>query len=170
MATITRQGLKHWVIDHFWLVKASFVSQISAWVDFGLSFASFAWIGLNASYSAACGAIGGGIVNCSLNYKWTFRAGNCPVMNVAIKYAMVWIGSLLLNTYGTALFTALFVNSETLDAWGVAKNLRFTVARLGVSLIVSVGWNLLLQRIFVYRNVRFDRTLNRLTHPSPPRQ
>lgn len=164
MNMIKRQKIRRWIAGHIWLLKASFVSQISAWVDFGLSFASFAWLGLNASYSAATGAIGGGIVNCSLNYKWTFRAGNCPVINVAIKYAMVWIGSLLLNTYGTAMFTALFVNSETLDSWHVATNLRFTVARLGVSLIVSVGWNLLLQRIFVYRNVKFDRVLNNLTH------
>ena len=106
----------------------------------------------------------GGAVNCTLNYRWTFRAGSCPVANVAVKYALVWIGSLLLNTYGTELLNNMFQSSTVLDSWGVARNLRFTVARLSVSLLASVFWNLLLQKVFVYRNVAFDRTLNRLIH------
>ena len=87
-----------------------------------------------------------------------------PISNVAVKYALVWIGSLLLNTYGTELLNNMFQSSTVLDSWGVARNLRFTVARLSVSLLASVFWNLLLQKVFVYRNVAFDRTLNRLIH------
>lgn len=139
-------------------------SQLSAWVDFGMSFATFAWMGFNAMYAAAAGAISGGIVNCALNYKWTFRASNCPVVNVMIKYAMIWTGSLLLNTYGTEWLNQAFDQSTVLDAWGVVRNLRFTVARLTVSLFVSLFWNLLFQRIFVYRNVGFDNFLNRCLH------
>ncbi|MDE7442713.1 MAG: hypothetical protein K2M65_00955, partial [Muribaculaceae bacterium] len=77
----------------------------------------------------------------------------------------VWTGSLLLNTYGTAFFNELFANSSLLDQWGVALNLRFFVARIGVSLIVSIFWNFMLQRYFVYRNSRFDLILNHITHP-----
>lgn len=141
-------------------------SQLSAWVDFGVSFATFAWLYFPASYAAAAGAISGGVVNCALNYKWTFRASNCPVVNVMIKYAMVWVGSLLLNTYGTEWLNTLFTDNTLLDSWGVARNLRFTVARLTVSLLVSLFWNLLLQKIFVYRNVSFDITLNNLLRRS----
>lgn len=147
-----------------WILKAMLTSQLSAWVDFGMSFATFAWMGFNAMYAAAAGAISGGIVNCALNYKWTFRASNCPVVNVMIKYAMIWVGSLLLNTYGTEWLNQAFDQSAVLDAWGVVRNLRFTVARLTVSLIVSLFWNLLFQRIFVYRNVGFDNFLNRCLH------
>lgn len=157
-------GIKHRIIKRIWLLKAMIVSQLSAWADFGMSFAAFAWIGLDASYSAAIGAVTGGAVNCTLNYRWTFRAGSCPVANVAVKYALVWIGSLLLNTYGTELLNNMFQSNTVLDSWGVARNLRFTVARLSVSLLASVFWNLLLQKVFVYRNVAFDRTLNRLIH------
>lgn len=142
-------------------------SQLSAWVDFGMSFATFAWLGFSAMYAAAAGAISGGVVNCALNYKWTFRASNCPVANVMVKYAMVWIGSLLLNTYGTEWLNAAFTDNYLLDTWGVATNLRFTVARLTVSLLVSLFWNLLLQKVFVYRNVRFDTVLNRMLHRQP---
>lgn len=141
-------------------------SQASAWVDFITSFAVFAWIGLSGGDSAAAGAIAGGIVNCTLNYKWTFRGSQCPVTNVVIKYMMVWIGSLLLNTYGTEFLTELCLGSELLDSWGISRNLRFTIARLTISFLVSVCWNLLLQRTFVYRYVRFDSVLNLITSRS----
>ena len=75
-------------------VEPPAVAAMEVWADFGMSFAAFAWIGLDASYSAAIGAVTGGAVNCTLNYRWTFRAGSCPVANVAVKYALVWIGSL----------------------------------------------------------------------------
>lgn len=152
------------VRNRIWLLKAMLTSQLSAWVDFGVSFATFAWMGFDAAYAAAAGAISGGVVNCALNYKWTFRASNCPVVNVMIKYAMVWVGSLLLNTYGTEWLNTAFTDNDMLDSWGVAKNLRFTVARLTVSLMVSLFWNMLLQKVFVYRNVRFDTFLNRTLH------
>ena len=35
------------------------------------------------------------------------------------------------------------------------------------SLLVSLFWNMLLQKTFVYRNVSFDKTLNRMTHRQP---
>ena len=139
-----------------WVLKAMATSQASAWVDFVTSFVVFAWIGLSGGDAAAAGAIAGGVVNCTLNYKWTFRGSQCPVSNVVIKYSMVWIGSLLLNAYGTEYLTEICLDSELLGMWGISRNLRFTIARLTVSFLVSVFWNLLLQRTFVYRYVKFD--------------
>lgn len=137
-------------------------SQVSAWADFCASFVTFAWLGFSGGDAAAAGAIAGGIVNCTLNYRWTFRGSQCPVTNVIIKYFMVWVGSLLLNSYGTEFLTEAFLGSSLLSAWGISRNLRFTIARLAVSLVVSIFWNLLLQRIFVYRYVWFDNLLRRL--------
>ena len=119
-------------------------SQASAWVDFVTSFVVFAWIGLSGGNAAAAGAIAGGIVNCTLNYKWTFRGSHCPVANVVF-------------------LTEFCLASETLDSWGISRNLRFTIARLAVSFLVSVFWNLLLQRTFVYRYVKFDTVLSVIT-------
>ena len=146
-----------------WVLKAMATSQASAWVDFVTSFVVFAWIGLSGGDAAAAGAIAGGIVNCTLNYKWTFRGSQCPVANVVIKYFMVWVGSLLLNAYGTEFLTELCLDSELLGLWGISRNLRFTIARLTVSAAVSIFWNLLLQRTFVYRFVKFDSVLNLIT-------
>ncbi len=138
-------------------------SQMSAWVDFVTSFVVFAWIGLSGGEAAAAGAIAGGVVNCTLNYKWTFRGSDCSVTNVMIKYFMVWSGSLLLNAYGTEYLADFFFDSSLMGVWGFSRKLRFTIARLTVSFLVSVFWNLLLQRTFVYRPVKFDNFLNALT-------
>lgn len=154
--------IKRFVIGKIWVLKAVAVSQVSAWVDFGMSFLSFALLHLASSYAAAVGAVCGGIVNCALNYKWTFRSSGTPVFNVAVKYAMVWFGSLTLNSVGTGAATYLLSSWSLMDMLGVSMNLRFTIARLLVSLIVSVFWNLLLQRCFVYRTVRFDAYLSRI--------
>lgn len=155
--------LRQKFITKAWILKAMATSQVSAWADFCTSFVTFAWIGFSGGDAAAAGAIAGGIVNCTLNYRWTFRGSQCPVTNVIIKYFMVWVGSLLLNSYGTEFLTELFLDSSTLTLWGISRNLRFTVARLTVSLVVSIFWNLLLQRTFVYRYVRFDNLLRALT-------
>ena len=158
-----KEKLKKKLRSKVWLLKAMATSQASAWADFVTSFVVFAWLGFGGGDAAAAGAIAGGVVNCTLNYKWTFRGNHCPVANVVIKYFMVWVGSLLLNSYGTEYLTDLFLGSDLLTAWGISRNLRFTVARLAVSLIVSLFWNLLLQRTFVYRYVRFDNLLSIVT-------
>ena len=137
----------------FILIKAGVSSQISAWTDFIMSFVSFAWIGLDAKYAAAVGAIAGGVVNCCINYKWTFQAQDCSYRSVAVKYLFVWLGSFFFNVYGTEWVTNMLVASTWLDELGMSEDVRFTLARLGVSLVVSLFWNLLLQRYFVFRNV-----------------
>ena len=137
----------------FILIKAGVSSQISAWTDFIMSFVSFAWVGLDAKYAAAVGAIAGGVVNCCINYKWTFQAKDCSYRSVAVKYLLVWLGSFFFNVYGTEWFTNILMSLTWLDEVGMSEDVRFTLARLGVSLVVSLFWNLLLQRYFVFRNV-----------------
>ena len=75
-------GIKHRIIKRIWLLKAMIVSQLSAWADFGMSFAAFAWIGLDASYSAAIGAVTGGAGPCTPTHRGAFRAGGRPVAHV----------------------------------------------------------------------------------------
>lgn len=142
------------------MLKAAATAQMSAWVDFGMSFLVF-WLTGYPGVSAASGAIAGGIFNCVLNYRWTFRASGCSPVNVMIKYAMVWLGSLLLNSYGTEMAARALAGSEWAAGGAISLPLLFTIARLSVSLAVSILWNLLLQRIFVYRANRFDQVLNR---------
>lgn len=141
-------------------LKASVASQIASWVDMGMGIILSQLCGLDVKLSTALGAVTGGIINCSINYKWTFRANSCSVPAVVVKYAMVWLGSLLLNTYGTDFMTTVFQSSTTLAAWGIKPALCYTVARVGTSLLVSIFWNFMLQRYFVYR-YNTDRPVSR---------
>lgn len=147
----------------FTFVRSSISSQIASWVDMGVSFIFFAFVfsGLDFLYrsnlSVAVGAVCGGIVNCCINYRFTFHAKGQSVKAVAVKYSLVWIGSLLLNMYGTTFFGELLSRWQWLIGLGFRPDGIFAAARLTVSLVVSLAWNFALQRSFVYRPSRFDR-------------
>lgn len=131
-------------------------SQAASWVDMGLSFALFAWLGLMPWLSTALGALAGGIINCIINYRFTFHAQGCDWRAVMVKYAMVWVGSVTLNAVGTQALYYLLEHWTWLETIGFRPDGYFAVARLVVSLLVSWFWNFVLQRYFVYRVTRFD--------------
>lgn len=151
--------------ENLWIFKAWATSMFSAIVDFTMSFLTFALLDVSGGVAAAVGAVSGGVANCTLNYRWTFCNSDSPLMCVVVKYAAVWVGSLLLNSFGTEFFTNILLDSEFLDALGMARNVRFTIARLAVSAAVSIFWNLLLQKWFVYRHVLADEYISRLFSP-----
>lgn len=160
--TMRFRRIRSYASRHVWIVKATITSWISACVDFGISFVSFAVLGFGSGTSAALGAIGGGITNCAFNYHWTFRASGSAPVCVGVKYILVWTGSLLLNTYGTEFLTHALLSSDFLDNLGMSRNVRFTIARLLVALSVSLLWNLRLQRQFVFRRVTADSVIMRI--------
>ena len=138
-------------------LRSAVSSQTASWVDLGLCFALFAWVGMAAWASTALGAVAGGIVNCIINYKFTFHADGCSWRAVVVKYTLIWFGSLLLNTFGTQLLYDLIKDCDWLEQIGFKKDGYFAAARLVVSLLVSWCWNFVLQRNFVYRRSAFDR-------------
>lgn len=141
----------------FTFLRSIVSSQAASWVDLGLGFLLFSLIGLEPWLATACGAVCGGVVNCIINYKFTFRAQGCPWAAVVVKYFMVWAGSLTLNSLGTQGLTDLLENWTWLQDLGFKPDGAFAVARLVTSLLVSWFWNFVLQRYFVYRPNRFDR-------------
>lgn len=159
-AEMQLKQINRYVHSKIWIVKAGITSQLSAWFDFAISYIAFQFWGLDSGLSASLGAVSGGIVNCTMNYKWTFKSSDSSPVCVGVKYAMVWIGSLLLNTFGTKFLFVALEGNTLLDLYSVPNNIRFSVARLTVALFVSVIWNLYLQRIFVYRNVSFDNFIS----------
>lgn len=146
----------------FTFLRSSISSQIASWIDMGTSFVFFAWVFfalddfMRSMLSVAVGAVCGGVVNCCINYRFTFHAQGQSVKSVAVKYAMVWIGSLLLNMYGTTLFGSLLAGWRFLLDMGFTSDGIFATSRLFVSLVVSLAWNFVLQRNFVYRPSAFD--------------
>lgn len=147
----------------FTFIRSSISSQIASWIDMGTSFVFFAFVfaALDPFYrsnlSVAVGAVVGGIVNCCINYRFTFHAKGQSVQAVAVKYFMVWVGSLLLNMYGTTGVATLLSKWDWLLSIGFKPDGIFAAARLFASLVVSLAWNFVLQRNFVYRPSNFDK-------------
>ncbi|MBD5189787.1 MAG: GtrA family protein [Bacteroidales bacterium] len=134
-------------------------SQCSSWTDMAISFALFAWVHLSPFLSTAIGAFVGGVVNCIINYRFTFHATGMSWKAVVVKFALVWAGSLLLNSYGTHALYYLFTRWDWLIDMGFRPDGFFAAARLLTSLIVSIVWNFLLQKYFVFRTTGFDQKI-----------
>lgn len=137
-------------------LRSGFASQSSGLLDLLTGFILFALLDLPAWLSAAIGAVVGGILNCILNYRFTFRASDCPWKAVIVKYIMVWCGSMLLNSAGTEGLYKALSNWSWLETIGFKPDGYYAAARLTVSILVSWFWNFLLQRYFVYRPTSFD--------------
>lgn len=142
----------------FAFLRSAVSSQTASWVDLFLGFALFAWVGLAPWLSTAIGAVVGGVINCIINYKFTFHANDCPWRAVIIKYIMVWFGSMTLNSLGTQVLYWIFSAWDYLKELGFNDDGTYAAARLLVSLLVSWFWNFLLQHRFVYRVTKFDPT------------
>lgn len=158
----------------FTFLRSSVSSQIASWTDMGVCFVFYAWVfigmgkdPLRSFLATAIGLVVGGVVNCCINYKFTFRAEGCSVKAVAIKYLLIWGGSFVLNLAGTTAFNHLLQHIDWLRQIGMRPDGIFAFARLSVSLAVSLAWNFLLQKNFVYVPSKFDpyaiRLVNLLT-------
>lgn len=145
-------------------------SQAASWVDLGIGMLLFALFPIQPVVATAIGAVCGGIVNCIINYRFTFHASDCDWHAVIVKYAMVWIGSVLLNSFGTQGLYALLTSWDWLETIGFKPDGYFAAARLTVSLIVSWAWNFMLQRYFVYRVTKFDPKAIRIMKAILPRR
>ena len=139
-------------------LRSAVSSQASGWVDIIVGFVMFYWIfNQHLSWLATgIGVVAGGIVNCIICYKFTFRAENCPWKAVVVKYTLVWIGNLILNSAGTYGLYVLLKEWHILEDLGFKVAGYYTAARLVMSLLVSWFWNFVLQRNFVYRPSKFD--------------
>ncbi len=87
------------------------------------------------------GAVTGGIVNCFVNYNFAFRGNTARKIDVALRYFLMWAGSIALNTAGTAFFKEV-------------AHIRVYTAMLLTSFLVALCWNYMLQRSFVYHDFR----------------
>lgn len=132
-------------------------SQAASWADYIVCFVLFSLAGLAPFWATAAGAFCGGVINCIINYKFTFRAEGCDWRAVVVKYAVVWLGSLLLNSFGTEYFYGWTSTWQWPVDWGLSANVVFVASRLFVSLMVSWFWNFALQRYVVYRPMPFDK-------------
>ena len=81
----------------------------------------------------------GGATNFYLGRHYVFAAGGQGVSTQAFRYLLVWTGSLLLNAAGVYLLTQ-------------GLGLNYLVSKIGVGLLVGVGFNYVLQARFVFKH------------------
>lgn len=134
--------------------------QIASLVDLAMGVALFSLVGLDSSVATAIGAFMGGVVNCVINYFFTFTDDNSKLRSVAFKYATVWVGSLLLNTFGTTWLFGLLGSMSVLDGFGITRDGFYAIARVVASILVSWFWNFPLQRYFVYRDLEIKERIH----------
>jgi putative flippase GtrA len=139
----------------FMFIRAQFSSQVASATDFFITILLANLWNIYYVYATFVGSICGGIVNCIINYKWTFKTKDCKKQYVIIKYILVWIGSILLNTWGIYIMTeAISQNPWVQDKLNPFIDNLFVFSKIVVSLIVGFTWNYNMQRVFVYKNCR----------------
>src|SRR5204863_9045282 len=121
-----------------WFQRAWIASAIATAVDYGTFTIFLEVLGIYTGTSRALGAALGAVTNFTVNKVYTFRSRQNSVLVEVPRYAAISLTSLLLNTVGVILLT---------------EGLRWNplVAAAVVGLAVSLGWNLPLHRIFVFR-------------------
>lgn len=128
--------------------KAQMTAQVATLVDFSVSLLLVEVAGLYYVTATLLGAFSGGVVNCQMNYRWVFQTDGLKKKNVAAKYLIVWVGSIVLNTLGTYALTEL-------------SGQYFLIAKAVVAVIVAVLWNYQLQRRFVYCDTHLTNKMKR---------
>ena len=136
----------------FMFLRAQLSAQFATLADFILTYVCFEWLGIYYVLATSIGAITGGIIKCVINYKWAFATKDCQFKWVFFKYILVWIGSFILNVGGVYLLVEFMQNNTHL--WEKASGLYLIIAKVIVSIIVSVGWNYVLHRYFVFQDAK----------------
>ena len=141
-------------------LRAQLSAQFATLADFILTYVCFQWLGIYYVMATSIGAITGGIVNCVINYKWAFATKDCQFKWVFFKYVLVWIGSFILNVGGVFLLVELLKHHTYL--WERASSFYLIIAKIIVSVIVSVGWNYVLHRYFVFQDAQVLDRIKRI--------
>ena len=126
--------------------KAQISSVIATLGDFLLTAALFHYCHLQEGFSTFIGSIFGGLINCFINYRWTFIGCSQRYRTVFLKYSFVWSGSILFNTWGTVFGVKLakLYLSETLNL--------FLLVKAAIAILVAIFWNFNMQKYYVYKN------------------
>jgi putative flippase GtrA len=120
-----------------WLLAKHQVGAFAATaLDFGVM-VTLVEVGLLSPVRAtAVGAATGAIVNFLLGRRWIFEATDAGVLGQAVRYTLVAVGSLVLNSFGEHV--------------AIEAGLPYAAGRVLVAAIVGVSWNFPLHRYFVF--------------------
>lgn len=120
-------------------LKAQATSLISTMIDylvFGLLHEIF---GVWYLIANIIGVTSGGVTNFLLGRYWAFSSKEENIEGQALKFFIVWMGNLILNTGFVFGLTEMLGNK---NAW---------ISKIVVSVIIGIGYNYVLQKFFVFK-------------------
>lgn len=119
-------------------------AQVSAFsgglLDYAAMIGCTEFLHIHYTISIIISGIIGAVLNFLLNRYWSFRANRSdksPIGSQLVKFVMMVAGSVLLKAFGTYLLT----NWLRLD---------YRLSRIVVDIIVSLGFNFVLQNFWVF--------------------
>jgi putative flippase GtrA len=137
--------------EAWFFVKAQLSAQVSTIIDFAVTILLAKFFSTYYLYATFTGAGVGGIFICVINYAWVFKARN-KKLYVAMRYLLVWVGSILFNTWGTFTLTEWLKRMKWVNhLLGYYVQDVFILSKIIVALLVAFLWNYSMQRVFVYR-------------------
>lgn len=144
----------------FTFLRAQLSSQLSSITDFIITIVLVNVFQLYYVYATFTGSLCGGLTNCVVNYRWTFKVMDVKKRYIAIRYFAVWMGSIFFNTSGTFLTTELLKKIPWLMRLSdlFFENI-FILPKIVVSLFVGFVWNYNMQRLFVYKDLHLKQWL-----------
>ena len=119
-------------------LKANAASTVASLFDYLIYISLIRFFNINVVVASATGTVCGGILNFIIGRYWVFVSNKEKASPQIFRYALVWVGNLLLNTGGVFVFTKLL-------------NIHYAISKLIVSLIVAFGYNYPLQKYFVFK-------------------
>jgi len=119
-----------------------FKAQVSAFsstvVDFSTALVGVELFNINYLPGSVAGNIAGGITNFYLGRNWVFGKGVKSTGHQAVRYLLIWLGSMLLNSSGVYLLVEY-------------AGLNYILGKCIMSLLVSVTFNYFSHSYFVFK-------------------
>lgn len=121
--------------------KAQFSAFAGGILDYLVMLGCTELLHIHYTISIAIGGVVGAVFNFSVNRYWTFnasKASHAPVGGQLARFLFVVAGSICLKSSGTWLFTTYL-------------HIDYKISRIIVDIIVSLGFNYVLQTYWVFR-------------------
>ncbi|WP_377063632.1 GtrA family protein [Rufibacter immobilis] len=119
-------------------LRAQTASIMASLVDFLVTVAAVELLGSWYVMGTVLGTVSGGITHFSLGRTWVFHSENSSVLPQAVRYFIIWNGSLLLNAAGVFVITHY-------------GGLNYIISKVITSALVGSGYNYVMHKRFVFR-------------------
>jgi len=134
--TTVKSGKKPRMIISF--LRAQVTAIIATVVDFATLILLKELLGMYYLAAVVIGTLAGGFVGFLLGRYWAFISTEVKSIKQAKKYLVVMAGSFLLNVGGIYLMVEIF-------------HFQYIIAKVIVAIIVGIGFNFFLQRLYVFK-------------------